>query len=231
MDIRKEIRKELLSLRDEKYRDFNHSLIPGVDDEFIGVKTPELKALAKKLSKREDIRDFLDDLPHHSFEENQLHAFIICQMKDYDEAMQETETFLPYINNWATCDQLSPKAFKKNTKDLDKRIRKWMKSEKTYTIRFGIGMAMRYFLDEEYDPAYLKMVSRIRSDEYYVKMMVAWYFATALAKQYDDAIIYLEEGKLDPWVHNKTISKATESYRISDEQKEYLRSLKIRKEK
>ena len=228
--IEKEIRKQLQELKDEKYKSFNHSLIPGVDDEFIGVRTPELKALAKKLSKEKDIQDFLDDLPHHVFEENQLHAFIINEIKDYTEAMNETEKFLPYVNNWATCDQLSPKAFKKDLKDLLKKCKKWIDSKETYTIRFGVGMLMRYFLDEEFDDAYPKLVAKIHSDEYYVKMMVAWYFATALAKQYDSVIGYLEDKKLDPWVHNKTISKAIESYRVSDEHKDYLKTLRIKKD-
>ena len=228
--IEKEIRKQLQELKDEKYKSFNHSLIPGVDDEFIGVRTPELKALAKKLSKEKDIQDFLDDLPHHVFEENQLHAFIINEIKDYTEAMNETEKFLPYVNNWATCDQLSPKAFKKDLKDLLKKCKKWIASKETYTIRFGVGMLMRYFLDEEFDDAYPKLVAKIHSDEYYVKMMVAWYFATALAKQYDSVIGYLEDKKLYPWVHNKTISKAIESYRVSDEHKDYLKTLRIKKD-
>ncbi len=228
--IEKEIRKQLQELKDEKYKSFNHSLIPGVDDEFIGVRTPELKALAKKLSKEKDIQDFLDDLPHHVFEENQLHAFIINEIKDYTEVMSETEKLLPYVNNWATCDQLSPKAFKKDLKDLLKKCKKWIASKETYTIRFGVGMLMRYFLDEEFDDAYPKLVAKIHSDEYYVKMMVAWYFATALAKQYDSVIGYLEDKKLDPWVHNKTISKAIESYRVSDEHKDYLKTLRIKKD-
>lgn len=228
--IEKEIRKQLQELKDEKYKSFNHSLIPGVDDEFIGVRTPELKALAKKLSKEKDIQDFLDDLPHHVFEENQLHAFIINEIKDYTEAMNETEKLLPYVNNWATCDQLSPKAFKKDLKDLLKKCKKWIASKETYAIRFGVGMLMRYFLDEEFDDAYPKLVAKIHSDEYYVKMMVAWYFATALAKQYDSVIGYLEDKKLDPWAHNKTISKAIESYRVSDEHKDYLKTLRIEKD-
>ncbi len=166
-------------------------------------------------------------MPHKYFDENQLHAFLISEIKDGSICLKEINKFLPYVDNWATCDQLSPKALGKCKKDLLKNISKWIKSKKTYTIRFGIGMLMQYFLDEEFDKKYLSTVSKIKSKEYYVNMMIAWYFATALAKQYRYAIEYIEKNKLDPWVHNKTIQKAIESYRISPKQKAYLKSLKV----
>ncbi|MBO4747254.1 MAG: DNA alkylation repair protein, partial [Clostridiales bacterium] len=172
--------------------------------------------------------EFLSDLPHKYFDEDQLHAFILSSMKDYDTCIADVEVFLPYVDNWATCDQMSPKIFKKNRKDLLVHIKKWLRSKETYTIRFAIGMLMEHFLDEDFDPNYLEMVSRIRSDEYYVNMMIAWYCATALAKQYDAVLPYIEEKKLAPWTHNKAIQKAVESYRITDEQKAYLKTLKVK---
>ena len=228
--VREDIVKELSELRDEKYGSFQGSLIPGIDQKtVIGVRTPQLRALAKKLAKDPDIERFLNDLPHAYFEENQLHAFVISLTRDFDKCVKQVEDFLPYVDNWATCDQLSPGVFRKNTAELIPYIKRWMASEKTYTVRFGIGMLMRYYLDELFKPEYPVMVAEIRSDEYYVNMMIAWYFATALAKQYDSVITYIEERKLDPWVHNKSIQKSVESYRISDEHKEYLKTLKIRK--
>ncbi|MBR4581194.1 MAG: DNA alkylation repair protein [Lachnospiraceae bacterium] len=228
-DIRKEIQDTLFSMQDTKYRDFQVKLIPGSDTEtMIGVRTPALRSLAKELAKREDIGIFLDDLPHKYFDENQLHAFIISAGKDYDAAIKRVNEFLPYVDNWATCDQMSPKIFKKHRKELLDEIKKWIKSKETYTIRFGIGMLMEHFLDEDFEPKYPKMAAGVKSEEYYVRMMIAWYFATALAKQYDAVISYIEEKKLDPWTHNKTIQKSVESYRITPEQKEYLRSLKIK---
>ena len=150
-------------------------------------------------------------------------------MKDYDACMNELEKFLPYVNNWATCDQMSPKVFKKHKQELLKHIKVWIKSKETYTIRFGVGMLMEHFLDEDFDPKYPEMLSKLRSDEYYVNMMIAWYFATALAKQYDAVIPYIEQNRLAVWTHNKAIQKSIESYRITPEQKDYLRSLKIKK--
>ena len=222
-----EIRNELKELQDLKFRDFHKKLIPTVDpDAVIGVRTPELKKMAKRWGKRAEVREFLNDLPHSFFEENQLHAFLISEMKDYAACMEETERFLPFIDNWATCDQLSPKVFKKHREELPERIEVWIASERTYTIRFGIKMLMEHFLDEEYDPVYPELVAEIRSEEYYVNMMIAWYFATALAKQYDAALPFLETDRLDLWTHNKTIQKAVESYRITEEQKQYLKTLK-----
>lgn len=225
--IVEEIRKELLSMQDVKYRDFQSKLIPNVDkDYFIGIKTPELRKYAKELLKRDDVAEFFDDLPHKYFDENQVHAFAVSGMKDFDACMVEVEKFLPYVNNWATCDQFSPKVFKKHRKELLDYIKVWIKSKETYTVRFAIGMLMEHYLNEDFKEVYPKMVSKVKSDEYYVNMMIAWYFATALAKQYDAVIGYFEEGKLDKWVNNKSIQKACESYRVSDEHKAYLRTLK-----
>lgn len=225
-----EIRKELFALQDTKYRDFQTRLIPTVDpDTVIGVRTPELRKYAKQLIKREDIEKFLTHLPHQYFDENQLHAFILSEMKDYSECVDKVDRFLPFVDNWATCDQMSPKVFKKHRQKLLKEIKRWIRSEETYTIRFGIGMLMEHFLDEDFDPAYPEMVAKIRSDEYYVNMMVAWYFATALAKQYKTVISYIEDQRLDVWTHNKAIQKSVESNRITPEQKMYLKSLKIKK--
>ena len=232
MTIQEEIRNGLFDLQDSQYRDFQAKLIPSASaDKMIGVRTPVLRKLAKDLAKRKEIGGFLNDLPHRYFDENQLHAFIISQLKDYEQCMDEVIRFLPYIDNWATCDQLSPKIFRKHRPKLIDQIRKWIISDRTYTIRFGIGMLMEHFLDEDYDPAYPEMVACIRSDEYYVNMMIAWYFATALAKRYDSILPFIKNRRLDPWTHNKTIQKARESYRISPEQKEYLKALKISRKK
>ena len=238
-----DIRKKLYEQQDTRYRDFQVKLIPGADPaSFIGVRTPALRQMAKELP-AEDAAEFLSDLPHRYFDENQLHAFIISAMRDFDACMAETERFLPYVDNWATCDQMSPKCFKKHRKELPERIKVWIGSDRTYTVRFAIGMLMEHFLDEDFDPAYPEMVVKAAadagstggsvpetaSDDYYIRMMAAWYFATALAKQYDAVLPVIEEKKLEPWTHNKAIQKATESYRITPEQKEYLRTLKIRK--
>ena len=228
--INDEIRKELFRQQDTKYRDFQSKLMPTVAPETaIGVRTPALRKYAKALAKRAEISEFLNELPHQYFDENQLHAFIISEIKDYDKCMEEVKKFLPYVDNWATCDQLSPKTFKKHKAELLEEIKIWIDSDHTYTIRFGIGMLMQHFLDEDFDPVYPEMVSKLRSDEYYVNMMIAWYFATALAKQYETVLPYIEKQRLDSWAHNKTIQKSVESYRITPEQKEYLKSLKVRK--
>ncbi len=225
--LKDEIVKELFALRDEKYGEFQSKLIPTADPGiFIGVRTPELRKYAKQLVNNENIHEFLNDLPHRYFDENQLHAFILSAMKDYERCMTEVCRFLPYVDNWATCDQMSPKVFKKHRPELLDHIKEWLDSGETYTVRFAIGMLMEHFLDEDFDPAYPEMVSRIRSDEYYVNMMTAWYFATALAKQYEAVLFYLTEHRLDKWTHNKTIQKAVESYRITDEQKAYLKELR-----
>ena len=225
--IADDIRVELSNLQDLKYRDLQITTIPSVVPERItGVRTPKLRALAKELSKREDISLFLEDLPHKLFEEDQLHAFILSGMKDAEECIRLVDKFLPYVDNWATCDQMSPKVFKKNKKLLLEYVHTWIKSDKTYIRRFAIGMLMEHFLDEDFKPSYLAKVAKIRSDEYYVNMMIAWYFATALAKQYDQTLPFIEEQKLDKWTHNKSIQKAVESYRITPEQKEYLKTLR-----
>ncbi|WP_026669332.1 DNA alkylation repair protein [Butyrivibrio sp. AE3006] len=226
--ITDEIREELFKHQDIKYRDFQVKLIPGTDpDDMIGVRTPELRKLAKQYAKADGIDEFLDDLPHKYFDENQLQAFIISGMKDYDLCMEKLCQFLPYVDNWATCDQMSPKIFKKHKEELLKKIDEWIVSDKTYTVRFAIGMLMEHFLDDDFDMKYPEMVAKVRSDEYYINMMIAWYFATALAKQYDSIIPFIENKKLDVWTHNKAIQKSIESYRITPEQKEYLKSLKI----
>ncbi len=225
--IADDIRIELSNLQDLKYRDLQITTIPSVaSDRITGVRTPQLRALAKELSKREDISLFLEDLPHKLFEEDQLHAFILSGMKDAEECIRLVDKFLPYVDNWATCDQMSPKVFKKNKKLLLEYVNTWIKSDKTYVKRFAIGMLMEHFLDEDFKPSYLSKVAKIRSDEYYVNMMIAWYFATALAKQYDRTLPFIEEQKLDKWTHNKSIQKAVESYRITPEQKEYLKTLR-----
>lgn len=225
----KEIQQKLFELQDEKYRDFQGKLIPTVDfDTLIGVRTPELRKYAKELVKREDIGIFLRTLPHEYFDENQLHAFIISEIKDFDRCMDELCRFLPHIDNWATCDQLSPKVFGKYHSALPEYIHRWIKSDETYTVRFAVGMLMQHFLDEDFDIAYLKLAAGIRSEEYYINMMIAWYFATALAKQYEETVPFLEKQCLDRWTHNKAIQKSIESRRISQEKKAYLRSLKVK---
>ena len=223
------IRETLFSLREEKYAAFQAKLIPNVAPErVIGVRTPALRKLAKTLRGSGQAEEFLKALPHEFFEENNLHAFLLCEMKDFEACVQAVEDFLPYVDNWATCDQMSPGVFRKNKQALLPHIRRWIASEQCYTRRFGIGMLMSHFLDEDFREEYLSLVSDIRSEEYYVNMMIAWYFATALAKQYEAALPYLENRRLAPWVHNKAIQKALESFRVSDEHKNYLRTLKIR---
>ena len=222
------IKDKLFKLQDKKYQEMQFKIIPNIEpNTIIGVRTPELRSLAKELIK-EDYRSFLNNLPHQYFDENQLHAFVISEIKDYNECITYLNKFLPYVNNWATCDQLSPKIFKKNTDKLLDQIKIWLSSKETYTIRFGIGTLMQYYLDDKFNKEYLKWVSNIKSEEYYINMMIAWYFATALAKQYKETLPYIEKNKLDIWTHNKTIQKAIESYRITPEQKEYLKGLKRR---
>ena len=217
--------EELNAKQDLKYREMMIRIIPNVDSKrIVGVRSPILKDMAKHIDE-----SFLDTLPHYYFEENQLHSFAISLIKDYRAAIKRVNDFLPYIDNWATCDQLSPKAFKKHKDELIKAIKTWLKSKHIYTARFAIEMLMTHFLDEDFKEEYLEWVANIKSEEYYLNMMIAWYFATALAKQYKSSIKYIEEKKLSPWVHNKTIQKAVESYRITDEQKAYLKTLKVQK--
>ena len=228
VDINERIRKQLFELQDLKYRNFNSSLIPTVDKEtVIGVRTPQLRKLAKELSKDPDIGVFLRTLPHKYYEENNLHGLII-EMKDYDKCIAEMELFLPYIDNWATCDIISPKVFKKHLPELLDEIKVWIGSDHTYTIRFGIKMLMSFYLDDRFKPECPEMVAGVKSEEYYVNMMIAWYFATALAKQYDAVIPFIEGKRLDKWTHNKAIQKSVESYRITPEQKAYLKTLKVK---
>lgn len=223
----KSITDKLFSMQDNKYREFQTRLIPGTElDDVIGIRTPELRTFAKELVKAGETEEFLSELPHRYFDENQLHAFIISEVKEFDRAMELTEVFLPYVDNWATCDQLRPKAFRKNKDILLKKSKEWITSGRTYTIRFGIGMLMSHFLDDDFRPEYMELVAAVKSEEYYVNMMIAWYFATALAKQYETAVGYLENDRLPVWVHNKSIQKARESFRVSDEHKEYLNTLK-----
>jgi len=228
-NITERIRERLFALQDLKYRDFHSSLMPTVDKNLvIGVRTPELRKLAKEMAGDPEITEFLTDLPHKYYEENNLHGMIIEMEKDFGCCIAVLEEFLPYVDNWATCDLISPKVFKKHTADLLPYIKEWIASEHTYTCRFGMKMLMTWFLDEEFSLEYPEMVAAVHSEEYYVNMMRAWYFATALAKQYDAVIPFIENRRLDVWTHNKTIQKAIESFRITSEQKAYLRTLKIK---
>ena len=223
---REEILKELYRLQDVPYADFQAKLIPNLPREvFIGVRTPDLRKLAKRLAK-EDCQAFLADLPHRTFDENQLHAFLLAEEKDFDACLRQVEAFLPFVDNWATCDQLSPKAFRREPERLLPAIEGWLASGRTYTVRFGIGMLMQHFLDDAFDPQYPEWVAEIRSEQYYIKMMIAWYFATALAKQWDACVPYIEQRRLDRWTHNKAIQKARESRRITSERKAQLAALK-----
>lgn len=223
------IQKELFKLQDKDYRNFHAKLMPTVDKEtIIGIRTPVLRKFAKDYFKNGQYEDFLKELPHKYYEENNLHAFLIEQIKDFEKAVNEAEKFLPFINNWATCDCFQPKIFKKNKEKLLSYIRKWMRSDKTYAVRYGINQLMTHFLDDDFKEEYQLLVVNVKSEEYYINMMRAWYFATALTKQYDSAIKIIEAKKLDAWTHNKAIQKACESYRISPETKEYLKKLKVK---
>ncbi|MBO4472378.1 MAG: DNA alkylation repair protein [Clostridia bacterium] len=224
-----EIRAELFRRQDLKYRDFQGALIPTVPtDRVIGVRTPALRAFAKELSRGGGADEFLADLPHRYFDENQLHAFLLCEIKDFDRCLSMVDRFLSFVDNWATSDQLSPAVFRRHRERLLPFIRRALDSGETYRVRFGIKMLMDHFLDEAFDPIYLSLVAGVTSEEYYVKMMVAWYFATAIAKRYDETVPYVERKLLPPWTHNKAIQKARESYRVSPERKDYLRSLRIK---
>lgn len=218
------IQESLFSMQDTKYRDFHAKLMPTIDkNKIIGVRTPQLRAFAKQIKGTE--ADFLEELPHKYYEENNLHAILVSEIRDFDECIKRLDIFLPYVDNWATCDIMSPKSFKKNKENLLPKIEKWIVSEHTYTVRFAIEMLMTHFLDDDFNEKYMKKVSSVKSEEYYINMMIAWYFATALAKKWDFAVKYLEERRLSGWVHKKTIQKAVESYRITGEQKEYLKKL------
>ncbi len=220
------IQSDLFSLRDEKFANFNSKLIPDMEREnVIGVRTPALRKYARELSDGV-ANDFIKKLPHKYFEENQLHAFILSNIRDFDVCIKQVDEFLPYVDNWATCDQLLPRSFAKHTDELLKYIKQWIKSKHTYTVRFGIGQLMRFYLGDNFNISYAEMVAKIKSDEYYVNMMRAWYFATALAKNYDEVLTFIENKVLDDWTHNKTIQKAIESYRVEDAHKKVLRKLK-----
>lgn len=221
------LQEELFKLQDTEYRDFNSSLIPGIDKEtVIGIRTPVLRKFAKEYAKSGEIEQFMRELPHEFYEENNLHMMLIGQIKDYDECISELEKFLPYIDNWATCDSPLPKCFDKNKEDVLERAKNWIATDATYVKRFGMGVMMRLFLDEDFKEEYIQFVASVKSEEYYVNMMIAWYMATALAKQWDAAIPYIQERRLSEWVHRKSIQKAVESYRITPEQKEYLKGLR-----
>lgn len=219
-----EVQKQLFELQDMAYRDFHSRLMPDIDKEtVIGIRVPVLRKYAKSIAGTELSEKFIKELPHRYYEENNLHMMLITGIKDYDRCLSEIERFLPYIDNWATCDFPAPKCFENHKEELLPVIKRWIASSETYTIRYGIGMLMRLYLDEDFDPEYVRLVVGVKSDEYYVNMMIAWYMATALAKQWDAVIPYIEDHCMSDWVHRKTIQKAVESYRITDEQKEYLK--------
>lgn len=221
--------KELIKLSDKEYALFSSRITPNVNqNKFLGVRVPVVRTFVKSHFCDVETESFFKELPHTYFDENMLHGLLIEQIKDYDECIQQLDRFLPYVDNWAVCDSCNPKVFKKNKNKLIKDIYRWMKAKDTYTVRFSIGMLMGHFLDEDFKEEYLRKVSRVKSEEYYIKMMVAWFFATALAKQYEKTIPYIENKELDVWIHNKAIQKAIESYRINDSQKKYLKTLKIK---
>ena len=223
------IKEELFKLQDLKYRELQIKIIPNISsDSIIGVRTPDLRNLAKEVFKDNNYKSFLNELPHKYYEENLIHFFIISMIKDFDKCIEKVERFLPYVDCWSVCDQSSPKVFKKNHQELLIHIKKWISSKHVYTARFGIRMLMNEYLGDDFKPEYLELVSNVKGDDYYLKMMVAWYFATALSKQYEATLPIIKNRKLDKWTHNKTIQKAIESYRITEEQKDYLRLLKIK---
>ena len=221
------LHQSLYEMQDLSYRDFHSKLMPTVAEEsIIGIRTPALRKFAKEFAKREEKEEFLSSLPHKYYEENNLHGFLLEKEKDYEQLIARLDAFLPYVDNWATCDMVRPKILREHLPELREKIKEWLASEHTYTVRYGIGMLLSFYLEEAFLPEYLEWVAKVHSKEYYVKMMVAWYFATVLAKQYEETIVYLEQYRLDIWEHNKTIQKAIESYRITIEQKAYLRTLK-----
>ena len=221
------IRAQLFALQDKEYQIFNSRLMPTLLPEtVIGVRVPLLRKLAKQLTDTPEAEVFVQDLPHFYYEENALHAFLLESVRDFGTALAATERFLPYVDNWAVCDSFSPKVFAQHKPELLTAIRRWLGSDQVYTVRYGIGMLMRYYLDDAFSPEYLAWAAAVHSEEYYVNMMIAWYMATALAKQWDAAIPYIQEHRLSEWVHRKSIQKAVESYRITPEQKDYLKGLR-----
>ncbi len=228
-ETEKYVRKRLFEMQDSAYRDFHSRLMPTVEKEtVIGVRTPELRKFAKEFSKTDIAEEFLGTLPHKFYEENNLHAFLLCEIKDFDILISRLNAFLPFVDNWATCDMMRPKAFTKNKVRLLREIDKWLQSAEPYSVRFGIEMLMVHFLDDGFDIKFPQRVAEIRSDEYYIKMMQAWYFATALAFRYDEILPFIENKSLDEWTHNKAIQKAVESFRITPRQKEQLKMMKIK---
>ena len=222
-----DLQQQLFALQDETYREFHSKLMPDTDKEtVIGIRIPVLRKFAREFARRPEAREFLQQLPHQYYEENNLHMMLIIAEKDYEKCLAEVERFVPYIDNWATCDMPAPKCFAKHKQELLPKVEEWIASEETYTIRYGIDLLMALYLDEDFRPEYLELAASVTSEEYYVKMVIAWYFATALAKQWDSTIPYIEQRRLSDWVHRKTIQKAVESYRITKEQKDYLRTLK-----
>ncbi len=222
-----QIVERLTALRDPAYAEFQKKLIPTVSPEsFVGVRTPELRKLAKELAQTGEAEAFINELPHRFFDENQLHAFILSEDRDFERCLSRVSVFLTYVDNWATCDQMSPKVFKKHRAELLPVIERWLHDGHAYTVRFAIGMLMEHFLDGDFDPRYLAWVSAVRSGEYYVNMMASWYFATALAKQYDAAFPYIRDRRLPAWTHNKAIQKAAESFRVPPEHKAALKACK-----
>lgn len=227
-----DIQKELFKMQELKMKDFNSKLIPNIEKEnFIGIRTPKLRKFAKEIYKnnKDEVDTFLNSLPHKYIEENFLHGFLIDNLKDFDDTLKHTEKFLPFIDNWANCDSFNPKIFKKNKEKIYEKIKIWIKSNHEYTVRYAIGLLLSNYLDEDFKEEHLEMVVNIKRDEYYIKMMVAWYFSFALIKQYESTIPYIQQKKLEKWTHNKTIQKAVESFRIDNETKKYLKLLKLNK--
>lgn len=229
IEVQQYVKERLFELQDLEYKTFHSKLMPTIDSErIIGIRTPMLRKFAREFAKTPEAAVYLEILPHDYYEENNLHGMLLDLMKDYDKCLEYQNQFITYIDNWATCDLQSMKICKKHKEEFLEQVKNWLESEHPYTVRFAIRMLMSHYLDEDFSGGYPEMVVKVQSEEYYVKMMVAWYFATALAKQYDAVIPYIEEQRLEKWTHNKTIQKAIESYRITDEQKEYLRKLKIK---
>lgn len=219
--------ERLIACSDEQYKEFQSKLVPNIPKETVlGVRTPDMRRIAKEIRGTEEAEGFLAELPHKFYEENLVHFFLIAMIKDFDQCVQAVETFLPYVDCWPVCDSSSPKVFTKNHEKLLPLIRKWIGSDHVYTVRFGIRMLMNEFLGDDFKPEYLAWVAGVPGEDYYIRMMVAWYFATALAKQYDESVVYIEEHRLEPWTHKKAIQKAVESYRVTEAHKEYLKMLR-----